>query len=166
LHRQPLAQPHRDTHAGGFDWRQPVHGAGSIRFFWTVGPRWEHFGPDFPSYITISVAGSQGAEALIYWTDLPSGLAQPCWWLRSRDAGPSGEHLATILAAAPGTDLVNGPSQVTLDQRPAQHLTLTVREDLGCDPGTSSGIPRDWRRPLARKLSRRHDSSQDRGGRW
>jgi hypothetical protein len=101
----------------------------------TVGAGWEHFGPDYSNYITKDVSGPQGAEALIYWTDLPSGLARPCRWLRNQDAGPSGESLAAVLAAAPGTDLISGPSEVRLGGYPAQHVVLTVREDLGCDPG-------------------------------
>jgi hypothetical protein len=39
------------------------------------------------------------------------------------------------VAAAPGTDLITGPSEVTLGGYPAQHVGLIVREDVGCDPG-------------------------------
>ena len=36
---------------------------------------------------------------------------------------------------APGTKLVKGPSDVTLGGRPAKHVVLTVRKNVGCDPG-------------------------------
>ncbi len=42
--------------------------------------------------------------------------------------------LAAAVAAIPGTDLVSGPSSVDVGGRPAQHVVLTIREDLGCDP--------------------------------
>ena len=39
------------------------------------------------------------------------------------------------MAAAPGIELVSGPSDVILGGRPAKHVVVTVHEDLGCDPG-------------------------------
>ena len=43
--------------------------------------------------------------------------------------------LATAAATAPGTELVTGPTDVTVGGHAAKHVVLTVREDLGCDPG-------------------------------
>ena len=115
------------------------HRAGSIRFSLTVGAGWESFGPEYPNYITKSATGGQGAEALIYWTNVPRGglpvLAESCYYLRTQRAGHSAADLAAVVAAAPGTDLITGPSQVTLGGYPAQHVALIVREDVGCDPG-------------------------------
>jgi len=113
-----------------------ILGTGGIRFALSVGAGWEHFGPDYPNYITKSVLRGQGAEALIYWTDLPNGsLTGGCHYLRNQRTGPSVEDVAAVVAAAPGTDLISAPSQVTLGGHPAQHVALTVREDVGCDPG-------------------------------
>jgi hypothetical protein len=39
------------------------------------------------------------------------------------------------VAAAPGTELVSGPSDVTVGGRPAKHVVLTVRGDVACQPG-------------------------------
>jgi len=39
------------------------------------------------------------------------------------------------VATAPGTKLVKGPSNVTLGGRPAKHVVLKVRNNVGCDPG-------------------------------
>ena len=39
------------------------------------------------------------------------------------------------MSRAPGTKLVKGPSDVSVGGRPAKHVVLTVRENVGCDPG-------------------------------
>jgi len=39
------------------------------------------------------------------------------------------------MARAPGVKLVKGPTRVTVGGRPARHVVLTVRRELGCDPG-------------------------------
>jgi hypothetical protein len=106
----------------------------------TVEPGWEYHGPEFPDFITWSVDGNQTAEALIYWARIPragvdSWPTVPCHYLGSQPAGRLGADLAAVLAAAPGTDLISGPSEVRLGERDAQRVVLRVREDLGCDPG-------------------------------
>jgi hypothetical protein len=49
--------------------------------------------------------------------------------------GRSVAHLAAAVATAPGTKLVEGPSDITLGGKPARHVVLSVRKDVGCDPG-------------------------------
>ena len=39
------------------------------------------------------------------------------------------------MATAPGTELVTGPSNVTVGARAAKHVVLIVRESNGCHPG-------------------------------
>ena len=103
------------------------------------GAGWEFFGPDYSNYITKDVSGPQGAEALIYWTNFSGrgsrSVGQPCYYVRTEHAGVSAAALAAVVAAAPGTDLISAPSQGRLGGYPAQHLELTVRDDVGCDPG-------------------------------
>ena len=102
------------------------------------GVGWQSFGSSYPNYITRDSRGSDGAEALIHWTNVDGGgpiLGEPCHYLRTQRAGPSAADLAAVVAAAPGTDLIRGPSEATLGGLAAQHVTLTVRDDLGCDPG-------------------------------
>jgi WD40 repeat protein len=80
--------------------------------------------------------GPQGAEAVIFWTAFPDGdHADPCSNLVSSSVGPSAADLAAAVAAAPGTELVEGPSDVTVGGYPAKHVVLTVRDDSWCDPG-------------------------------
>ena len=87
------------------------HRVGRLRFALTVGAGWEHF-------------------------DLPGGtLAGGCHYFRNQRTGPSSADVAAVVAAAPGTDLISAPSEVTVGGYPTQHVALAVREDVGCDPG-------------------------------
>ena len=75
---------------------------------------------------------SDGA-GFIFWGDAPIGVfADPCAQKRSPPVGASVADLAAAVATVPGTDLVSGPSDVTVGGHPAKHLVLTVREDVGC----------------------------------
>jgi hypothetical protein len=94
---------------------------------------WSRYGS---LYISNDTVGSQTAEAVIYWTGFPDGDdTDPCPDLLGASVGPSATDLATAVSTAPGTELVNGPSDVTVGGRAAKHVVVTVREDHGCDPG-------------------------------
>jgi hypothetical protein len=85
--------------------------------------------------ISKSIMGPQGAEAIIYWTGVSGGpRAEPCgqWWDPAVD---SVADLAAAVATAPGTELVTGPSDVTVGGYPAKHVVITAREDVFCDQG-------------------------------
>jgi hypothetical protein len=84
-------------------------------------------------YIAKGTAGGQRAEAVVFWTAFPGGVnTGPCHNLLTQ---PIAADLAAVMATAPGTDLVTGPSEVTLGGHEAKHVVVTVREDRGCDPG-------------------------------
>jgi hypothetical protein len=116
-----------------------------VRFSFRVPTTgWERFrsiptgkSPGGPISLNKSIAGPQGAEAIIYWTSFPDGdYADPCFrLLGSYSAGPSAASLAEAVSTSPGTKLVTGPSNVWLDGRPAKQVVLTVRKNVGCDPG-------------------------------
>jgi hypothetical protein len=87
-------------------------------------------------YLGKSIVRGQAAEAVVFWTAFPDGInTDACAKLLGSDIGPSAVDLAAAMTTAPGTDLVTGPSDVTLGGREAKHVVLTVRERLGCDPG-------------------------------
>jgi len=87
-------------------------------------------------YISRSMVYGQGAEAVIFWTGFPDrGEAPPCTKLLSPSVGRSPGALAAAMARAPGTKLVKRPTRVTVGGRPATQVVLSVRKDLGCDPG-------------------------------
>jgi hypothetical protein len=93
---------------------------------------WERFGN---LYISKSTVGPQGAEAIIFWTAMGGGVdAEACgqWW-----GSPVGDvaDFAVHASRVRGTELVTGPSDVTVGGRAAKYVVLKVREDVGCDPG-------------------------------
>ena len=105
-----------------------------IPLSFTVPPSgWERFGS---ISLNKSTHGPQGAEGIIYWTGFPVGAyADPCSPLSSLQADASVADLAAAVAKAPGTELVSGPNDVIVGGHAATNLVVTVREDLGCDPG-------------------------------
>jgi len=86
--------------------------------------------------INKSTFGSQGAEAIIFWTSFPDGEhARPCAKVLNPPVGPSVADLAAAVSTAPGFEGVTGPLNATVGGRAAKHVVLTVRENVGCDPG-------------------------------
>ncbi len=140
--RQPFSR-HEVIEAGvRFSFRVPETsptGSSWGRF----GSYWERFSsiptassPGGPISLNRSITGPQGAEAIIYWTSFPHGdYAEPCSRLLNRSIGHSAAKLAAAVARAPGTKLVKGPSNVTLGGHSAKRVVLTVRKNVGCDPG-------------------------------
>jgi hypothetical protein len=87
-------------------------------------------------YVSKDTVGSQGAEGAIYWTAFPDGAAtDPCASLLPLPLDASAADLAAAVSTASGTELVTGPTDATVGGRPAKHVVVRVREDLGCDPG-------------------------------
>ncbi len=105
-----------------------------VPFSFTLPPYgWERFGT---ISLNKSAFGPQDAEGIIFWTSFPDGRDHDlCATLLSPQVGPSAADLAAAVSTAPGTMLVTGPSDVTVGRLPAQHVVLTVREDVGCHPG-------------------------------
>jgi hypothetical protein len=122
--------------------RQTVTEKG-VRFSIRVPRWWEPFSsiptkksPKGPISLNRSYVGAQGAEAIIYWTSFPDGdYADPCARELAPSIGQSAANLAAAVSTAPGTKLVKGPLDVTLGGRPAKHVMVTVRKNVGCDPG-------------------------------
>jgi hypothetical protein len=86
--------------------------------------------------VSKSTVGPQGAEAVIFWAGFRGdGEATPCAKLLSPATYASTTDVAAAVATAPGTKIVKGLTRVMIGGRPATHVVLTVRKDLGCDPG-------------------------------
>jgi hypothetical protein len=72
----------------------------------------------------------------IFWPGTPDGVyADPCAHEQGPVIGPSAAELAAAVAAIPGTELVSGPTEVTVGGRPAQYVEISVPEDVGCRAG-------------------------------
>ncbi len=70
------------------------------------------------------------------WPSSPDNVySDPCG---HTPLDPAPAHTAAGLAAAaaaiPGTQLLSGPSSVTVGGRPAQHVAFTIPDDIACDP--------------------------------
>jgi hypothetical protein len=133
LIESPFGRRHAVIEEGvRFSFRTPQHGLGWERFS-SISTDKSAGGP---ISVNKSIVGAQGAEAIVYWTSFPHGdYADMCPRLLSSSVGPSAAALAAAVSTAPGTKLVTGPSDVTVGRRAAKHVVLTVRENLGCDPG-------------------------------
>lgn len=122
---------------------RPVLTEAGVRFSFRVPRSWESFStipttnsPSGPISLNKSSEGPQDAEAIIYWTSFPDGdRADPCARELAPSIGRSAASLAAAVSTAPGTELVKGPLNVTVGGYPAKHVVLTVRKDVGCDPG-------------------------------
>jgi hypothetical protein len=80
-----------------------------------------------------STEGPQGAEAIIIWTTFPGGRSDPathtgalipCIDLLGQPVGRSAADLAGAVSAVTGTDVVSGPSDVSVGGRAAKQVTL------------------------------------------
>ena len=86
--------------------------------------------------VSKSTRGSQGAEGVVFWTSFPRAeQAQQCRKIFRNEKRVSSAELVAVVASAPGTSLVRGPSRVRLGGRSATYIELDVLRDLGCDPG-------------------------------
>lgn len=80
---------------------------------------------------------ASGQVAFIFWTDSPANVyADPC----AKEpldppAGDTPAELAAAVSSIPGTDLVSGPSDVTIGGYPAKFVSIRIREDVDCAPG-------------------------------
>ena len=102
---------------------------------WSPGPL-NRRSPSRTLYVSQDIVAGQAAEAVFFWTGFPDGGdARLCAKLLSPTVDPSIGDLTAAVATAPGTELVRGPSDVTVGGHPAKHIVLTVREDIGCGPG-------------------------------
>ncbi len=90
------------------------------------------FGVDKGSNTELTPDGA----GFIFWQDPPIGVfAAPCASTESPPAG-SVADLAAAVASIPGTDLVSGPTDVTVGGFPAKHVVITIRDDIGCPPNS------------------------------
>jgi hypothetical protein len=80
-------------------------------------------------------SGTPDSAGFILWpaSAADNVYADPCAGTElSPPAGPSAAELAAAVSTVPGIDLVSGPSEVNVGGHPAQHVVITVPEDIGC----------------------------------
>jgi hypothetical protein len=98
-------------------------------------------GPGWESYLGYFFnLGTEPPDAIsfLFWDPSPVGVyADPCAPEQAPPAGPSIADLAEAMSTVPGTELISGPTDVTVGGRPAKQLVITVPEESGC-PGDES----------------------------
>ena len=152
----------RSMYIGRASHRQASLTVDGVPFSFSVPtPRgWERFGGISHQQVHLRATGSRGHHLL---DGLPRrrrrrSVRQPAEPAR----GPSAADLAAAVATAPGTELVTGPSDVTVGGRAAKHVVLTVREDVGCDPGFFYTWEAVKGVPFWTTTAGRHDQGMDR----
>jgi hypothetical protein len=82
------------------------------------------------------VATPDGAGFILWPASAPDNVyADPCAETPlDPPAGPSAAELAAAVSTVAGTDLVSGPSAVTVSGYPAQHVVITIPDTIGCAP--------------------------------
>ena len=112
--------------------RHPVTGGGVPYTFTVPTSDWRSngdFGIDKGEGL-----GSDGAGFILWPDKSPIGVfADPCARGKGPAIGPSAADLADAVATLPGTDLVSGPSDVTVGGYPAKQVVITIRDDIDCD---------------------------------
>jgi hypothetical protein len=82
-----------------------------------------------------SVGVGPSGAGFIFWTDDANGVfSDPCRSVKAKEAGPSAAELAAAIAHIPGTEVVSGPSKVTVGGRPAQFVAIRIPDDIACSP--------------------------------
>jgi hypothetical protein len=111
-------------------------------------PGWIHlYGDEIKkgsSYAAVQ-SGEKTTATITFREESPDGVyADPCKHVRRDPVGRATEtdsradhlqhsvDLATALATIPGTNLIDGPSDVTVGGLPAHYVALSVREDIPC----------------------------------
>jgi hypothetical protein len=130
----PASTPEVDPNSADYSIGRHAITVDGVSFSFAIQKsKWEPYGT---LHLSKSLTGPQGAEALLYWAAYPDGRdADPCADLAKEPTDASVAALADAVATARGVDLYAGPVDVTVGGHPAKYVALTVREDLGCDPG-------------------------------
>jgi hypothetical protein len=89
------------------------------------------------SHLGFRLYTPSGQAAFIFWTPAPINVySDPCAHEPlDPPAGDTPAELVAAISSIPGTDLVSGPSDLTIDGHPAKHVSIRIRDDIDCPPG-------------------------------
>ena len=85
--------------------------------------------------------GKPNGAGLLFWSSTPDNVyANPCAHTPlTPAAGPGIASLATAVSRIPGTQLVSGPTDLTVDGQPAKRTMITIPDDIDC-----AGVLKLW----------------------
>jgi hypothetical protein len=78
-------------------------------------------------------SGTPQSVWMIFWS-IDGVYADPCGHVPGPVLSPSAADLAAAVAGLPATDIITPPSDVTIGGRPAKHVAIRFRDDVGCSP--------------------------------
>jgi hypothetical protein len=87
-------------------------------------------------FIDKSAPTEPDGAALVFWEATPDNVySDPCAKVQL-DPPPARTALAltTAVGSIPGTELVSGPTAVTIGGHPAQRVAIRIPDDIGCAP--------------------------------
>jgi hypothetical protein len=111
---------------------------GSVAFsFVAPGSGWSYDGfelighPDSPQHATVwfYLTSSMYSDAMPI---TPAVFDDPCTHDAFQAFAPSLAGQAEALVSIPGTEVVSGPEEITIDSRPGQYVAIAFPADLGC----------------------------------
>ena len=77
------------------------------------------------------IAGTDPGNAWLPLWSVEGVAADPCGHAPA-PAATSAAELVAAVAGLPGVDVVTAPEDITVAGRPAKHVVIEVREDIGC----------------------------------
>jgi hypothetical protein len=80
-------------------------------------------------------ANATGQKIWMLLWSIDGVYPDPCGQVPAPPVSPSATDLAAAVASIPGFDLIAGPEDVTLGGQQAKHITIKLRDDIGCPPG-------------------------------
>jgi hypothetical protein len=85
--------------------------------------------------------GEPDGAGLLFWSTTPDNVySNPCAHTPlTPAAGPGIGSLATAVSRIPGTQLVSGPTDLTVDGQPVKRTVITIPEDIDC-----AGVLKLW----------------------
>ena len=96
-------------------------------------PGWVSIGLDVPpdGGSIVKADTTPDRAWLVIWS-IDGVYADPCGHVPAAPVSPSATDLAAAVASIPGLDVLTPPEDVTLGGRPAKHVRVKPRDDLGC----------------------------------
>lgn len=87
-------------------------------------------------FIEKEVGATPEGASFLFWDPSPLGVfADPCTQKPGPIVGPSTADLAAAVSTLAGSQLVSGPTDVTVGGQPAKHVVITIPEDAPCPAG-------------------------------
>lgn len=86
-------------------------------------------------FIGKGTEGEPDGSAVLFWPNAPDFVyVDSCAETRATPVGPKAADMAAAIAGMSQLELVSGPTSLTLDGNPAQHVVVRVPDEIACAP--------------------------------